>query len=39
VALALGLPGGDLAGPIVVNLALVGLALVAAGIAFRREEL
>ena len=39
VALALGLPGGDLAGPILVNLALVGLALVAAGIAFRREEL
>jgi ABC-2 type transport system permease protein len=39
VALALGRPGGDLAGPILVNLALVGLALVAAGIAFRREEL
>jgi ABC-2 type transport system permease protein len=39
VALALGRPGGDLAGPILVNLALVGLALVAAAIAFRREEL
>jgi ABC-2 type transport system permease protein len=39
VALALGRPGGDLAGPILVNLALVVLALVAAGIAFRREEL
>jgi hypothetical protein len=39
VALALGRPGGDLAGPILVNLALVGLALGAAGIAFRREEL
>ena len=39
VALALGRPGGDLAGPILVNLALVGLALVTAGIAFRREEL
>ncbi len=39
VALALGLPGGDLAGPILVNLALVALALLAAGIAFRREEI
>jgi hypothetical protein len=39
VALALGRPGGDLAGPILVNLAIIGLVLGAAGIAFRREEL
>jgi ABC-2 type transport system permease protein len=39
VALALGLPGGDLGGPILVNLALVCLALGAAGITFRRQEL
>jgi ABC-2 type transport system permease protein len=39
VALALGLPGGDLGGPILVDLALVCLALGAAGIAFRRQEL
>lgn len=39
VALALGLPGSNLAGPVFVNLALIGLLLGAAGIAFRREEL
>jgi hypothetical protein len=39
VALALGTPAGDLAGPIVVNLILVGLALAAAQFAFRRQEL
>jgi ABC-2 type transport system permease protein len=39
VALALGLPGGDLVGPILVNVVLVGLALGAAGIAFRGQEL
>jgi ABC-2 type transport system permease protein len=39
VALALGLPGGDLAGPILVNLALVVLALGGAWIAFRGQEL
>ncbi len=39
VSLALGLPGGDLAGPILINLVLVVLALGAAGIAFRGQEL
>lgn len=39
VALALGLPGGDLGGPILVNVALACLALGAAGIAFRRQEI
>jgi hypothetical protein len=39
VALALGTPAGDLAGPIVVNIVLVGLALGAAQLAFRRQEL
>jgi ABC-2 type transport system permease protein len=39
VSLALGLPGGDLAGPILVNLVLIVLALGAAGIAFRGQEL
>ena len=39
VALALGNPSGELAGPIVVNLVLVGLALAAAQLAFRRQEL
>lgn len=39
VALALGLPGGDMAGPILVNLALVVLALGGASIAFRGQEL
>jgi ABC-2 type transport system permease protein len=39
VALALGLPSGDLAGPIFVNLVLIALALGAAGIAFRGQEL
>jgi ABC-2 type transport system permease protein len=39
VSLALGLPGVDLAGPILVNLVLIVLALGAAGIAFRRQEL
>jgi ABC-2 type transport system permease protein len=39
VALALGLPGSNLAGPVFVNLALIGLVLGAAGIAFRRQEL
>jgi ABC-2 type transport system permease protein len=39
IALALGTARGDLAGPIIVNLALVGLALGAAQVAFRRQEL
>jgi ABC-2 type transport system permease protein len=39
VALALGEPVGDLAGPIIVNLALVGLAVGAAHVAFSRQEL
>jgi ABC-2 type transport system permease protein len=39
VALALGLPGVDVAGPILVNLVLIALALGAAGIAFRGQEL
>jgi ABC-2 type transport system permease protein len=39
VSLALGLPGGDAAGPILVNLVLVVFALGAAGIAFRGQEL
>ena len=39
VSLALGLPGGDVAGPILVNLVLVVFALSAAGIAFRGQEL
>jgi hypothetical protein len=39
VTLALGLPGGDLAGPIFANVGLVVLACVAAGIAFRKQEL
>jgi len=39
VALALGLPGGDLGGPILVNLALICLAVGMAGIAFRRQEI
>ncbi len=39
VDLALGLPGGNLAGPILVNLVLIVLALCAAGVAFRRQEL
>ena len=39
MALALGLPAGDLGGPVLVNLVLVCLALGAAGIAFRRQEL
>lgn len=39
VSLALGLPGVDVAGPILVNLVLVVLALGAAGIAFRGQEL
>jgi ABC-2 type transport system permease protein len=39
IALALGEPVGDLAGPIILNLALVGVALAAAQVAFRRQEL
>lgn len=39
VSLALGLPGGDLAGTVLVNVALVILALGGAGIAFRSQEL
>ena len=39
VTLALGLPSGDLAGPILVNLLLIALAIGAAGLAFRGQEL
>lgn len=39
IALGLGLPAGDLLGPIVVNVALVGLVLGLAELAFRRQEL
>jgi ABC-2 type transport system permease protein len=39
VTLALGLPSGDLVGPILVNLLLIVLAIGAAGIAFRGQEL
>jgi ABC-2 type transport system permease protein len=39
VTLALGMPSGDLAGPILVNLLLIVLAIGGAGVAFRRQEL
>lgn len=39
IALGLGLPSGDLGGPVLVNVALVCLALGAAALAFRRQEL
>ena len=39
LALSLGLPAADLAGPIAANVAMIGVLVAAAGLAFRRQEL